>query len=334
LELFAYSGWTQVSFSLHPFPLHRPSHLSFYYRGEINDIAIHPTGKLAFSVAKDRTLRMWNLVKGRIAYIRRLEKEASLVLLSQSGNRYALCFGNDLTVFNSSNAENIGTLEHPQRIHAAAFASDDLIVCAGEDKTLYVWKVTSTTGGGQLVAKVTHKDLDMRIRCLQIVQVEKDTKKLPLVVVATSNGVVQVWDLEDLKLDALAPEESNANVQPMASTKLLSKARLTCLSVCVASAPVEERIKPQKHQEEEDAEFEEKLKEKKSKKQKAENIPVVAPRVVVELGENVSKGKKRQVSEHTTTTTTSAAAAVAADAGSKKSKSKKQKPNQKKNKKN
>lgn len=74
-------------------------------RGEINSLAVHPSGKLCFSVARDRTLRMWNLVKGRIAYIRRLEREANLVMLSQKGSRYALCFGTDLSVFSSSNAE-------------------------------------------------------------------------------------------------------------------------------------------------------------------------------------------------------------------------------------
>ena len=47
---------------------------------------------------------MWNLVKGRIAFIRRLEKEAELVMISQKGMHYALGFGKDLSIFNM-NAE-------------------------------------------------------------------------------------------------------------------------------------------------------------------------------------------------------------------------------------
>ena len=73
-------------------------------RGEINALAVHPSGKLCFSVARDRTLRMWNLVKGRIAFIRRLEKEAELVMISKKGTHYALGFGTHLSVFNM-NAE-------------------------------------------------------------------------------------------------------------------------------------------------------------------------------------------------------------------------------------
>ena len=38
-------------------------------RGAINDLAVHPTGKLALSVGRDKELRIWNLMAGRCAYI-------------------------------------------------------------------------------------------------------------------------------------------------------------------------------------------------------------------------------------------------------------------------
>jgi len=34
----------------------------------VSFLAVHPSGKLALSVGKDKTLRTWNLVKGRPAY--------------------------------------------------------------------------------------------------------------------------------------------------------------------------------------------------------------------------------------------------------------------------
>ncbi|XP_026681116.1 p21-activated protein kinase-interacting protein 1-like [Diaphorina citri] len=40
----------------------------------VNHISIHPSGKLALSVGKDKTLRTWNLVKGRSAYITNLSR--------------------------------------------------------------------------------------------------------------------------------------------------------------------------------------------------------------------------------------------------------------------
>ena len=31
----------------------------------MNSVAVHPTGKVALSVGKDRTLRMWDLMRGK-----------------------------------------------------------------------------------------------------------------------------------------------------------------------------------------------------------------------------------------------------------------------------
>ncbi|KAJ0408932.1 hypothetical protein P43SY_002811 [Pythium insidiosum] len=261
-------------------------HILGGHKGEITSIAVHPSGKLAFSVARDRTLRMWNLVKGRIAFIRRLEKEASFVLMSQTGGRYALCFGNELSVFSSANAEVIGTLDHTQKIHAAVFATDDYVVCGGEDKAIYVWKTAGT-----LVAKITHPELTSRIRCMQVVYPHGEDV-LPWIVVATTSGTVQVWDMADIKLDALAPEEANADVSPVVSTTLLSKPRLTCLSACLVSSDASAGAT---------AEAKKVKKVKKTatttKTTSAENS--VAPRVVVEMDDDETAptsdaGKKRK----------------------------------------
>lgn len=48
--------------------------LFYFYRKPVNCISIHPTGKLALSVSKDMTLRTWNLIKGRSAYVTNLIK--------------------------------------------------------------------------------------------------------------------------------------------------------------------------------------------------------------------------------------------------------------------
>ncbi|KAG6977061.1 hypothetical protein JG688_00000765 [Phytophthora aleatoria] len=254
-------------------------HILGGHKGEINSIAVHPSGKMCFSVARDRTLRMWNLVKGRIAFIRRLEKEAELVMISQKGTHYALGFGKDLSVFNM-NAELVGTLEHSKKIHCAAFATDEYIVCGGDDKHINIWKTN-----GALVAKVTHKDIDARIRCLQVVYPHGEDK-LPWIVLATSDGAFQIWDFASFTLDESSPEESNKSVGPIASTVLLTKPRVTCLSVCVANEKSTEGATKS-----EDATSKVK-KSKKNKKMTARTPAAPAagvPHVVVELGDGESK---------------------------------------------
>jgi protein MAK11 len=48
-------------------------HILGGHKGPVNSLAVHPSGKLALSGGRDRTLRLWDLVNGRCAYIQRLE---------------------------------------------------------------------------------------------------------------------------------------------------------------------------------------------------------------------------------------------------------------------
>ncbi|RLN97327.1 hypothetical protein BBJ28_00003422 [Nothophytophthora sp. Chile5] len=227
--------------------------LEFFGQSHINSIAVHPSGKMCFSVARDRTLRMWNLVKGRIAFIRRLEKEAELVMISQKGSR--------------------------------------------------------------LVGKVGHKDITSRIRCMQIVYPHGEDE-LPWIVLATSDGAFQVWDFASFTLDEAAPEEANKSVEPMASTVLLTKPRVTCLSACVAS---------DKLQAADDKKGTASLKTKKSKKAAGKKAAssVGAPHVVIELDGEVEG--KEQADEDATSKKRKAAENSNATKSQKKNKKRKQK---------
>lgn len=40
----------------------------------VNSIAIHPSSKLALTLGQNKTLRTWNLIKGRPAYISNLSR--------------------------------------------------------------------------------------------------------------------------------------------------------------------------------------------------------------------------------------------------------------------
>ncbi|OQS02852.1 p21-activated protein kinase-interacting protein, partial [Thraustotheca clavata] len=201
-------------------------HILGGHKGPINSIAVHPSGKLAFSVARDKTLRMWNLVKGRSAYIRRLDQEASIVFLSNDGNRYGLVMGRDVSLFGAANADLLAVLEHKKKVNTAAFATNDIVLCGLDDGSFYIHKAS-----GGVIAEIRHSMLDARIRCMEIVA-KPDDSKLPFFVLATSKGIVQVWDLADFKLEGNDLVEANANVEPIVSTKMYGSALVTALSAC------------------------------------------------------------------------------------------------------
>jgi len=41
-------------------------------------ISIHPSGKLALSVGKDKTMRTWNLITGKQAYVTNVKEGVDL----------------------------------------------------------------------------------------------------------------------------------------------------------------------------------------------------------------------------------------------------------------
>ena len=61
--------------------------ISLNFRGPVYDFAIHPTGKMALSVSKDKTMKTWNLMTGRCAYttnikIGKVDKSDSKIILN------------------------------------------------------------------------------------------------------------------------------------------------------------------------------------------------------------------------------------------------------------
>lgn len=70
-------------------------HILGGHKASVTDLAIHPSGKLALSVSKDHTLKLWNLVQGRCAFTRRLKGQAAKIHFDYTGDAY-------LTVIESS----------------------------------------------------------------------------------------------------------------------------------------------------------------------------------------------------------------------------------------
>lgn len=51
-------------------------HIMGGHKGAVNALAAHPSGRLALSVGRDKTLRMWDLTEGRMSFIVKLKREA------------------------------------------------------------------------------------------------------------------------------------------------------------------------------------------------------------------------------------------------------------------
>ena len=106
-------------------------HMLGGHKGEVSMIRAHPSARMALSVSVDRTMRLWNLVEGRIAFIKRAKHGAAQVVCwsAPRGDRYALASGRVVSVFQtaatSDGDDRDGNgeieLEHPRRVNALVF---------------------------------------------------------------------------------------------------------------------------------------------------------------------------------------------------------------------
>ncbi|VDP94889.1 unnamed protein product [Echinostoma caproni] len=75
------------------------------HKGPVRSLALHPTNRCAFSISEDKTLRIWNLLRGRQAYATRLKvvaEGAEEVRCSPSGQRLLFIWPNRFDVVDLS----------------------------------------------------------------------------------------------------------------------------------------------------------------------------------------------------------------------------------------
>ena len=70
----------------------------------VTALALHPSGKLAFSAAKDKKMITWNLVKARPAFISNIKGIAEMIVVSPDGTRYAVGLHRKIDIYSIENA--------------------------------------------------------------------------------------------------------------------------------------------------------------------------------------------------------------------------------------
>ena len=134
-------------------------HMLGGHKGEVNCVRAHPSARIAISVGCDRTMRLWNLMEGRIAFIKRLKRGAAHTLAwsAPSGERYALVCGTHVLVYRTGDASADGDplaveISHPRRVHAIQFLASScerLIATAGDEGVVRVFDVAPADSSGQ-----------------------------------------------------------------------------------------------------------------------------------------------------------------------------------------
>lgn len=181
------------------------------HKGHVTSLSIHPSGKLALSVGTDKTLRTWNLVEGRSAFIKNLKQNAHLVRWSPSGELYVVVIANKVDLYKLETASICGTIVTEKRISSVKFITDCILAIAGDDEFVRLFDCESQKCLCELKA---HENRIKEIYCIE-------KEGLHVLVTASSDGYIKMWSID---LDKI----KNA---PSLLCEVNTKARLTCLAV-------------------------------------------------------------------------------------------------------
>uniref|UniRef100_A0A1A8RJ77 PAK1 interacting protein 1 n=1 Tax=Nothobranchius rachovii TaxID=451742 RepID=A0A1A8RJ77_9TELE len=181
------------------------------HKGHVTSLSVHPSGKLALTVGTDKSLRTWNLIKGRSAFIKNIKQNAHIVRWSPDGDRYVVVLNDKMDIYKLETASVTGTVTNPKRISSIKFLNNAILAVAGDDESVRLCDV------GKAEWLCEFKAHETRVKAVDSFIMEDYC----VMVTASNDGFIKMWKLH-LK------EELNP---PVLLGEVNAAARLTCLAV-------------------------------------------------------------------------------------------------------
>ncbi|KAH3696876.1 hypothetical protein DPMN_084356 [Dreissena polymorpha] len=231
------------------------------HKSEVNCVSVHPSGKLALTVGKDKTLHTWNLITGRSAYISNIRKSAELVCWSPNGDYYVIVINNEIDVYSVETAEVCSTIKASSRVNCLEFIKDDVLCYGGEGGDLCFHDISTNMPLHTCETKTT------RIKGLCVWKHTENEKNETQIAVASSDGMIKLY---------------RADVHEKITTNLLTEKstgfRITCMAM-FSSTPHSQEQSSNFYDSISDTNKEKTSKKKKRKAKKANTSGVVEDNV-------------------------------------------------------
>lgn len=206
------------------------------HKDAVTAMDAHPSGKILLSISKDNTMRTWNLIKGRCAYVTNIGIQAHLIKWSGNGQEFVIAANNEIYLFNNKgNLDRSIKLE--KRINSIEFITDNIFVVAIDSGKLELFDLKSgEDGGGDCSPLMTFKAHEMRIKSVKCYQVSDiqgtatttngtKTNKTIRLATASSDGIVKLW--------SITIHDDIVRGQPTELAFVDLGARLTCMTAAI-----------------------------------------------------------------------------------------------------
>jgi len=196
--------------------------LSGHDAGGVHCLAVHPTGRMALSGGRDGKIILWDLMKGRLAFVHKLPKRGGKgrtkdavnhVVWSDDGSRYAYCHGTKITARDVGSGEDLLDVDMMSRVNQVAFIGGPegmFVAAACDDGGLPVLEVGQLEESDEADTRRAIMAIepvegvvagDDRLKCIRSVNGGSGFS----VVTANSGGIVSLMDLEGAARMMLTP---------------------------------------------------------------------------------------------------------------------------------
>jgi len=174
----------------------------------VTAMALHPTGKLAFTAGKDKKMITWNLVKARPAFITNIKGIAEFITVSPDGSRYAVGVHRRVDIYSMDTAGVEYTIDIKARPNCLVFLDNDTVVVGGESPTAQIHSLIEKKMVRSWEAHTT------RVRCMLMLGERK------LVTASSSDNMIKIWTVST---DLMEEVEMVGSVD--------TTCRVTCMAV-------------------------------------------------------------------------------------------------------
>jgi protein MAK11 len=152
------------------------------HKSAVYSFAVHPSGKLALSCSKDKTLRTWNLITGRCAYVSNIKEAADIVLWSPDGSKYITVIGNRVDVYSFETATVVHQIQTDARISSVTFLSLDVLALGCEKGMIVLFDIKNSQKLCELNTGTN------RVKAMIALETEQ-----PSLLIASSDGFIQLY---------------------------------------------------------------------------------------------------------------------------------------------
>lgn len=209
---FMFSASDDGSIIAWKFPHWECLHILRGHKGPVNSFSLHSSGRLALSVGRDRTLRTWNLINGRLAYTTRLPRVGQAIDWSPDGLHFGVLLADELLVYEAASVSVRHQIKHDeQQFTTFLWLDSDQLLVGTEDGSLLLFGIGDSDSSLRLRVQAHKK----RVKAITVAKLPSGKA---CVASAGSDSKLCLWDIHSDTADCL----SSASIP----------GRPTCMTFC------------------------------------------------------------------------------------------------------